>query len=151
MEVILLEKVRNLGGIGEKVSVKAGHARNYLIPYGKAAAATKANLAKFEGMRAELEKNAAAALELAKERATKLETLTTITIPVKATEEGKLFGSVSTGIIAQALETAGFTVEKSEISMPLGSIRQLGEYEVTLLLHTDITVKIKVIIVALSE
>jgi len=147
MEVILLEKIRNLGDIGAKVTVKPGFARNYLIPYGKAAAATKANLEKFLKMREELERNAAEALKLAQERAAKLEKAI-ITIPVKATEEGKLFGSVNTSTIAHALKDAGFEVKRSELSMPSGVIRQAGEYEIALLLHSDVTVKVKVNIVA---
>lgn len=150
MEVILLEKIRNLGDIGAKVSVKPGYARNYLIPYGKAAVANEENLAKFAKMREELEKHAAEALKLAEDRKAKLEKAT-ITIPVKATEEGKLFGSVSTSTIMHALKDAGFEVKRSEISMHQGAIHQIGEYEITLLLHSDITVKIKVNIVAATE
>jgi len=149
MEVILLEKIRNLGNIGDKATVKAGYARNYLVPYGKAVVATEANLVKFAKMRDELEKNAAEALKFAQERATKLENAV-ITIPMKATEEGKLFGSVNTSTIANALQEAGFDVKRSEISMPQGPIRQVSENEITLLLHTDVTVKIKVNVVALA-
>ena len=143
MEVILLEKIRNLGNIGEKVSVKPGYARNYLIPYGKVVMATAANLAKFAEMRAELEKNAAATLQLAQERAEKIND-TVITIPAKATEEGKLFGSITAGVIAKALQDLGFAVKKSEIDMPQGAIRHVGTYEVNLLLHTDVTVQVKI-------
>ncbi len=147
MEVILLEKIRNLGDIGTQVVVKPGYARNYLIPYGKAVVANEENLEKFAAMRATLEQNAAAALELAKERQEQLER-TVITIPVKATEEGKLFGSVSTSVIAHALKEAGFDVKRSEIMLPQGAIRQVGECEITLLLHSDVTVKVKVNVVA---
>jgi large subunit ribosomal protein L9 len=150
MEVILLEKIRNLGDIGAKVVVKPGYARNYLIPYGKAAAASKANLEKFSKMRAELERKAAETLKLAEERKVKLEQAI-ISVPVKATEEGKLFGSVSTSNISQALKVAGFDVKRSEISLPQGAIRQVGEYEVTLLLHSDVTVKVKVKVVAAAD
>ncbi|MDR1057057.1 MAG: 50S ribosomal protein L9 [Coxiellaceae bacterium] len=143
MEIILLEKIRNLGDIGAKVTVRPGHARNYLIPYGKAVIATQANLEKFAKMREEFERNAAEALRVAKERANKLEKAI-INIPVKATEEGKLFGSINTSTIANALKNIGFEVKRSEISMPSGVIRQVGEYEVALLLHSDVTVKIKV-------
>ncbi len=147
MEIILLEKIRNLGDIGEKVSVKAGHARNYLIPYGKAVTATAANLEKFAKMRAELEKNAVEILEHAKERATKLANAV-VTVSSKATEEGKLFGSISASTIASSLKDLGFDVKKSEVSLPQGPIRHTGEYDVTLLLHSDVTAKIKVNIVA---
>ena len=150
MEIILLEKIRNLGDIGEKVSVRAGHARNLLIPYGKAVMATAANLEKFAKMRAELEKNAAAALALAQERATKLAD-TVVTISSKATEEGKLFGSISASLIVDALKNMGIDVKKSEVSMPQGPLRHTGEHEISLLLHTDVTTKIKVNIVADKE
>lgn len=150
MEVILLEKIRNLGNIGEKVSVRAGHARNHLIPYGKAVMATEANVEKFAKMRAELEKHAAEALKLAQERAEKLANIV-VTISSKATEEGKLFGSITGSTIASALKDLGFDVKKSEISMPQGAIRQAGEYEIILLLHTDVTVKVKVNVVAEKE
>lgn len=150
MEVILLEKVRNLGDIGAAVAVKPGYARNYLIPYGKAVVATKANLEKFAKMREELERNAAASLKAAQDRAEKLADKT-FAIAVKATEEGKLFGSISISNIVQALKEAGFEVKRSEVSMPQGAIRQVGEYEVTLLLHTDVTIKIKINVVALAE
>lgn len=143
MEVILLEKVRNLGNVGEKVSVKSGYARNYLIPYGKVVMATAANLAKFAEMRAELEKNAAVTLQLAQERAEKIGDVV-VTISAKSTEEGKLFGSITAGIIAKALQDLGFAVKKSEINMPQGAIRHVGEYEVSLLLHADVTVQVKV-------
>jgi large subunit ribosomal protein L9 len=150
MEIILLEKTRNLGNIGEKISVKAGHARNYLIPYGKAVMATKANLEKFAKMRAELEKNADEALKLAQERSIKLADMV-VTISSKATEEGKLFGSIAASNIASALKDMGIDVKKSEVSMPQGPIRQAGEYDITLLLHTDVTAKIKVKVIAEKE
>ncbi len=150
MEVILLEKIRNLGTIGEKVVVKAGHARNYLVPYGKAVIATENNLIKFDKMRAELEQKAAAALSFSQERAAKLAT-TAITIPVKATEEGRLFGSVNSSTISQAFKAAGLEVKRGEISLPQGAIRQVGEYEIGLLLHTDVTAKVKINVVAMSS
>ena len=151
MEVILLEKIRNLGDIGAKIAVKGGYARNYLIPFGKAVLATSANVEKFKKMHAELEKNAVGALQVAKERAEKLSKVV-IEVPVKATEEGKLFGSVSTGVIVEALKKDGFDdVKKSEINIPGGQMRQIGEYDVDLMLHTDVTVKIKVNIVAAEE
>ncbi len=150
MEVILLEKIRNLGDIGSKVIVKPGHARNYLIPQGKAALATAENLEKFTKIREELEQKAALALERAKQRAAKIEEHGPFTMAVKATEEGKLFGSVNALNIAETLEKSGFTVEKNEISLPQGAIRQTGEFEVTMLLHSDITIKIKINVVALA-
>jgi len=150
MEIILLEKVRNLGDIGEKVSVKAGHARNYLIPYGKAVMATAANIKKFAKMRAELEKHATEILKLAQERATKLADAV-VTISSKATDEGKLFGSISASTIASSLKDIGFDVKKSEVTLPQGPLRHTGEYEIALLLHTDVTAKIKVNIVAEKE
>jgi large subunit ribosomal protein L9 len=150
MEIILLEKVRNLGDIGKKVIVKSGYARNYLVPQGKAVMATKANTEKFAKIHAELEKNAAETLKLAQERATKLAD-TTVTLTSKATEEGKLFGSITSSSIADALKEMGFDIKKSEVSMPQGPIRQTGESEVVLLLHTDVTTNIKVIVVAEKE
>jgi large subunit ribosomal protein L9 len=150
MEVILLEKIRNLGDIGEKISVKAGHARNYLIPQGKAAIATEANIEKFAHIRAELEKNAAEILKLAQERAAKLID-TAITITSKATEEGKLFGSITASNIVDSLKDIGIDITKNEVSMPQGPIRQIGECEVILLLHTDVTANIKVNVVAEKE
>lgn len=148
MEVILLEKIRNLGNIGDKATVKGGYARNYLIPSEKAVAATKDNIEKFAKMRDELEKNASAALKTAQDRSAKLTDMT-LNIPMQATEEGKLFGSVSAGTIVQALEDVGIKAEKSEVSMPQGPIRQVGEYEIVLMLHTDVTVKVKVNVTAI--
>ena len=150
MQVILLEKIRNLGSIGEEVTVKSGFARNYLVPYGKAVMATKANLEKFSKMRAELEAKAAAELKQAEERAAKLKDLV-VTITMKATEDGKLFGSVSAANIADSLKEMNIDVAKKEISLPQGAIRQTGEYEVNLFLHTDITVKVKVNVIAAKE
>lgn len=150
MEIILLEKVRNLGDVGEKITVKAGYARNYLIPYGKAVMATAANLEKFAKMCAELEKNAATVLKLAQERADKIAS-TVVTLPSKATEEGKLFGSITANVIVKSLKDLGFDVQKSEISMPQGAIRQVGEYTINLLLHTDVTTQVKIHVVAETE
>lgn len=147
MEVILLQKVENLGNLGDKVKVKPGYGRNYLIPSGKAASATAANLAKFEARRAELEKASQDALAAAEGRAAALRALGSVTIPSKAGEEGKLFGSVGTVDISQALAQAGVTVAKHEIRLPQGPLRQVGEYEVTLHLHTDVNLPIKILIV----
>ena len=149
MEVILLEKIRNLGDIGAKTLVKPGYARNYLIPYGKAVLATPANLEKFARMREELERKAAVVLEQAKQRAIQVEN-STVTIAVKATEEGKLFGSVSAADIVVALKVQDIVIEKNEIHLPQGAIRQTGEYEVALMLHSDVTSKIKVKVAVLA-
>lgn len=148
MEVILLQKVDNLGNLGDKVKVRAGYGRNYLIPQGKAAPATPDNLAAFEARRAELEKQAAAALAAAQARKTKLEALGGISITAKAGAEGKLFGSVGTVDIAEAITGAGIEVERKEVRMLAGAIRVAGEHEVELHLHTDVNVTLKVTVVA---
>ena len=137
MEVILLEKIANLGDLGEKVNIKAGYGRNYLIPQGKAVAATEEKIKEFEARRAELEKQAAEKLAAAQARAEAIGKLE-ITITHKAGEEGKLFGSIGTHDIAEAITTAGAAVEKSEVRMPDGVIRQIGEYEIDINLHTDV-------------
>lgn len=142
MEIILLEKVRNVGKMGDKVAVKAGFARNYLIPYGKAAIANAINMAKFEARRAELEKAAAQALTAAHARKEKLENLIVV-VHAKASDEGKLFGSIGTREIVKAIEQAGEAVHKNEIQLPEGVIRYVGEYPITLQLHTDVSVAIK--------
>ena len=147
MDVILLEKVDNLGGLGDKVKVKSGYGRNYLIPTGKATPATAENVARFEARRAELEKVAAEALAAAEARREDLEGLE-LTIPSKVGEEGKLFGSVGTGDIVQAAATAGHTIEKHEVRMPEGAFRMVGEYDVALHLHTDVNVTIRVNVTA---
>lgn len=147
MQVILLEKVQNLGGLGDKVNVRSGYGRNFLIPKGIAVPATKDNLEKFEARRAELEKAAADVLAAAQSRADALNGKE-ITIAMKAGDEGKLFGSVGTIDIANALSAAGTPVEKQEIRLPTGAMRETGEYDISLHLHTDIDVAIKVIIVA---
>ena len=147
MEVILLEKIGKLGTIGDKVNVKAGYGRNYLIPNGKAVFATEANLAEFEARRAELEKAAADALAAAEARAAKLEDAA-ITIEANAGEEGKLFGSVGTDAIADALESTGAEVVKSEVRLPEGAIREVGEYEVDIQLHAEVTRTVKLTVVA---
>lgn len=147
MEVILLEKVPNLGDLGDKVSIKAGFGRNYLVPQGKAVAATADKIKEFEARRAELEKAAAEKLVAAKARATKLESVT-VSITHKAGEEGKLFGSVGTQNIADAITEAGAKVEKHEIRMPDGVIRHVGRYDIAINLHTDVTVTKTVEIIA---
>ncbi len=146
MEVILLEKTRNLGDLGDKVNVKAGYGRNFLIPQGKAVPATAANLEVFEQRRAELEAAAAESLKVAEERKAKVSALN-IVIASKSGDEGKLFGSIGTRDIADAITKAGEAVEKKEVQLPEGSIRQTGEYEVTLQLHSDVQVAINVAVV----
>ncbi|KAB7628365.1 50S ribosomal protein L9 [Alkalilimnicola sp. S0819] len=147
MEVILLEKVENLGGLGDKVKVKAGYGRNYLVPQGKAKPATAENLAEFEARRAELEKAAAELLASAEARKAKLEEMS-VTIQSKAGEEGKLFGSVGTQDIADAITAAGVEVTRQEVRLPEGPLRNLGEYEIELHLHTDVDATIKLVVEA---
>ena len=148
MEVILLEKIANLGDLGEKVTVKPGYGRNYLVPGKKAVPATEENVKVFEERRAELEKAAAEKLAAAQARADKLAELGSIIIKSNAGDEGKLFGSVNVAEIADALTAAGAEVAKSEVSMPEGPIRLLGEYDVDVHLHTDIAKSIKVVVEA---
>ncbi|MEM5529707.1 50S ribosomal protein L9 [Gammaproteobacteria bacterium AS21] len=143
MEVILLEKMGKLGALGDKVTVKSGFGRNYLVPQGKAVSATKANVAKFEERRAELEKIAAEKLEAAQARATALEEFT-LDIGSKAGEEGKLFGSIGTRDIADALAAAGQAVDKSEVRLPEGALRHTGLFEVTLQLHSEVNAVITI-------
>jgi large subunit ribosomal protein L9 len=147
MEVILLEKTRNLGDLGEQVTVKSGFGRNYLIPQGKAVPATPANIEVFEQRRAELEAAAAESLKLAEERKAKISALD-IVIASKSGDEGKLFGSIGTRDIADAISKAGEAVEKKEVLMPEGAIRQTGEYEITIQVHSDIQFSIKVAVVS---
>ena len=147
MEIILLEKVDNVGGIGDLVRVKSGYARNYLIPQGKATLATPENKAKFESRRAELEAKAAAELAAAQTRAKKLEGLV-LKIEMQAGAEGKLFGSVGTVDIAEEIGKRGIEVERSEIRLPDGPLRVVGEHHVDLHLHADVNVGITVVIEA---
>ncbi len=147
MDVILLEKVANLGNLGDKVSVKPGYARNFLVPQGKAKPATPENLKEFEERRAELEKIAAEALAAAQARAEKISALT-LEISHQAGEEGKLFGSVTGAEIAQCITDAGVEVAKSEVRLPNGPLRELGEHEVSIQLHTDVTVEATITVVA---
>ena len=146
MNVILLEKIGKLGDLGDEVSVKPGFARNYLLPKGKAVTADDKNRAVFEGRRAELEESANEKLADATMRAEKLVDKQ-VSIAVKSGEEGRLYGSVGTQNIADALTSEGIPVERSEIRMPEGVIRVLGEYEIAIQLHTDVTVQIKVLVV----
>jgi large subunit ribosomal protein L9 len=145
MQIILLEKVQNLGELGDNVKVKPGYARNYLIPSGKAVPATAANMAEFEARRAELERQQAEAVAAASARAEKLAGLE-VTVRRKAGEEGKLFGSVGPADVADAVTATGTEIERHEVRMPGDSIRQLGEYEIEVQLHADVfaTVNLKV-------
>jgi large subunit ribosomal protein L9 len=147
MEVILLQKVDNLGNLGDKVKVRAGYGRNFLIPQGKAKPATAKNVEEFEKRRAELEKLAAEHLSGAEKRKAEFDGKT-ITISSKAGQEGKLFGSVGTVDIADALNAAGLKVERKEVRMPQGPIRNAGEHKVEIHLHADVNVEIKVNVVA---
>ncbi|EFY07867.1 50S ribosomal protein L9 [Succinatimonas hippei] len=148
MEVILLDKLAHLGGLGDKVKVRNGYARNYLLPQKKAVMATKENLAKFEAQRAELEAKIAAELKAAEDRAAKLAEIGTVTILAKAGDEGKLFGSIGTRDIADALTAAGCEIHKSEVRLPEGVLRSVGEYEIALQLHADVKSVIKLVIAA---
>lgn len=138
MNIILLDKVANLGGLGDQVTVKSGYARNFLFPSGKAVPATKSNVEMFEQRRAELEAKLAADLKAAEERAEKINALDAIVITSKAGDEGKLFGSIGTRDIADAVSAVGVEVQKSEILMPHGTIREVGEFEIELQLHADV-------------
>jgi len=147
MEIILLEKIANLGNMGEKVNVKPGYGRNYLIPQGKAAAATAENIAEYEARRVELEKASADALTAAQARREELHEMV-ITIASHAGEEGKLFGSVGTADIAHALTDSGITVERHEVRLPEGAFRVVGEHDVLIQLHADVDATIKLLIEA---
>src|SRR5690606_38692641 len=146
MEVILLEKVGRMGNVGDKVSVRAGYARNFLFPYSKAIPATKENLADFEARKAELMQIAAEKIAKAEARGAALNGLE-VTIEANAGDEGKLFGSVGTRDIAEAVTAAGHQVEKSEVLLPNGALREVGEYEITLDLGSEVTTTIKLNIV----
>lgn len=147
MNVILLEKVGKLGNIGDQVSVKAGFGRNFLIPQGKAIPATANNVAEFEARRAELEAAAAAKKATAEVRAEKLAELV-VTIKANAGDEGKLFGSLGTRDLATAISAAGVEVVKSEVKLPEGTLRDVGEYDIDVQLHAEVTRTVKVIVEA---
>ena len=147
MQIILLEKVINLGNLGEVVKVKDGYARNFLIPQGKAKRATANNVEAFNTKRAELEKVAAQRLGAAQEVAAKLDG-TEVQIVSKARVDGRLFGSVSTADIATALVEKGFTIAKADVRLPDGALKTIGDYEVEISLHTDVSVKVKVSVVS---
>jgi len=146
MEVILLEKVRNLGNLGDQVKVKSGFARNFLIPYGKAVSANEENRTKFEAQRAELEKVQADALGKARARA---ETMSGATVQIlcKVSDEGKLFGSVTTRDICDAMKQAGFELAKSEIHLDHGALKEVGDHEISVSLHPEVNFKIIVSVV----
>ncbi|MBM3115628.1 50S ribosomal protein L9 [Jeongeupia naejangsanensis] len=146
MQIILLEKVANLGGLGDVVKVKDGYARNFLIPQGKAKRANDANLAEFEARRAELEARQAEILAGAQSRAGQLEGAV-VTISQKAGVDGRLFGSVTTADIADAFTSNGIEVKKSEVRLPEGPFKAIGEYDIALALHHDVVVDVKVTVV----
>ncbi|MBA3582117.1 MAG: 50S ribosomal protein L9 [Gammaproteobacteria bacterium] len=146
MEIILLEKVANLGALGDKVRVKNGYARNFLFPKGKAKPATAANLAAFEARRAELEKAASEALAVAATRKEKIDAVGSLTVVAKTASEGKLFGSIGTVDICEAAQAAGLDIEKREVRLPTGNLRETGTFDVTIHLHTDLDTVLKVII-----
>ncbi len=148
MEVILLDKIAKLGGLGDKVTVKSGYARNYLLPKGKAVFASKANVEHFEARRADLEKQLAEALAAAEAQAAKIVELAEVTIASTAGDEGKLFGSIGTKDIADAITEAGVEVTKAQVRMPLGTIRETGEFDIVIHLHNDVDTSIKVVVIA---
>ena len=149
MEVILLEKVGRVGNVGDKINVKAGYARNFLFPFAKAIPATKENLADFEARKAELLKAAATKLAAAQARADKINGMS-VRIEANAGDEGKLFGSIGTRDIADAITAAGQKVEKSEVLLPTGALREVGEYEIALSLGSEVTTMVKLSVVAVQ-
>ena len=149
MQIILLEKVTNLGGLGDVVKVRDGFARNFLIPQGKAKRATRDSLAEFEQRRSELEKAQNEQLTAAQEKASKLEGLA-VQITQKAGVDGKLFGSVTNADIAEALKTQGYDVAKAAVRMPQGPLKNVGEHELKVALHTDVVVSITVSVIGES-
>jgi large subunit ribosomal protein L9 len=149
MEVILLEKVGRVGNVGDKINVKAGYARNFLFPFAKAIPATKENLADFEARKAELLKAAATKLAAAQARADKINGMS-VRIEANAGDEGKLFGSIGTRDIADAVTAAGQKVEKSEVLLPMGALREVGEFDISLALGSEVTATIKLSVVAVQ-
>ncbi|WP_367103479.1 50S ribosomal protein L9 [uncultured Psychrobacter sp.] len=147
MQIILLQRIVNLGKLGETVDVKPGYGRNFLIPQGKALPATKANIEKFEARRAELEAEEAKEVATAQERADALTDVNVI-MRAKSGDEGKLFGSIGTRDIAEALTNSGLEVDRSEVKLPEGTLRQIGEYSVDIQLHHDVTATIQVTILS---
>jgi large subunit ribosomal protein L9 len=147
MEVILLENIGNLGGLGDRVDVKAGFGRNYLIPKGKAVSATRDNVAHFETRRAELEAAAAEKVAAAETRAEAINALELISISHTAGEEGRLFGSVGTRDIAEAVAAAGCEVDKAEVRLPEGALRELGEYEIAIQVHGEVSAMVAIAVI----
>ena len=147
MELILLQKVKNLGNLGDKVNVKPGYGRNYLVPQGKATAATAENIAEFEQRRAEYEAKANQQLAGAEARKAQLENAS-VTVKANASPEGKLFGSVGPRDIAEAFTAAGLPLEKSEVIMGEGALRNIGEYDIVVKLHADVQTTVKVVVQA---
>ncbi len=147
MQIILLENIVNLGGLGDTVNVRAGYARNFLLPQGKAVPATKANLEEFEARRAELEAQAAAKLAEAEARKVQIEALE-LSVAVKAGDEGKLFGSLGNRDIADLIVAAGVEVTKAEVRLPEGPLRTLGSFDITVQLHAEVTADLKLQVVA---
>jgi len=146
MNIILMDKVHNLGQLGDKISVKAGYARNFLIPQGKAVLASEKNIANFEVRRAELEKKSQELLDAAMHRAQSLQDLVVV-ISSKAGDEGRLYGSIGTRDIAKAVSDAGVALAKHEVRLPYGPLRQIGEYDITVQLHGDVSATVKVQVV----
>ncbi|MBC3618663.1 50S ribosomal protein L9 [Vibrio metschnikovii] len=148
MQVILLDKIGNLGSLGDAVNVKSGYARNFLIPQGKAVMATKSNVEMFETRRAELEAKVAEQFTAAQARADQVNALEAVVIASKAGDEGKLFGSIGTRDIADAVTAAGVKLEKSEVRLPEGALRTTGEFEVSVQLHSEVFATVKLQVVA---
>lgn len=147
MDVILLDKIGKLGGLGDQVTVKPGYGRNYLVPYGLAVPATKDNIEAFQAQRAELEAQAAERKAVAEARAEQLNDIE-LSLVSKAGDEGKLFGSIGPRDLAEAISSAGLEVAKSEVRMPQGPIRQTGEYDIDLHLHAEVDATVRVVVVA---
>ncbi|WP_110668691.1 50S ribosomal protein L9 [Salinicola halophilus] len=147
MEVILLDNIGKLGDLGDKVTVKPGYGRNYLVPYGLAVPATKDNVEAFEAQRAELEAQSADRKAQAEERAAQLAEIE-LSLVAKAGDEGKLFGSIGPRDLAEAMAQAGIDVSKSEVRMPEGPIRQTGEYDIAMQLHAEVSSSVRVVVVA---
>ncbi|MBE7214068.1 50S ribosomal protein L9 [Shewanella benthica] len=148
MNIILLDKIANLGNLGDQVVVKSGYARNFLLPQGKAVVANAANTEVFEARRAELEAKLAATLTAANERAEKINALESVVIASKAGDEGKLFGSIGNRDIADAVTAAGVELVKSEVRLPLGALRTTGEFEIEVQVHTEVKAIVKISVVA---
>ncbi len=147
MKLILLERIRNLGDLGEEVTVKSGYGRNFLLPQGKAVRATPVNREEFEGRRAELEKQSEETLTRARARAAEIDGLT-VTLAARAGDEGRLYGSVGPREVADAVHAAGPEVDKAEVRMPLGPIRHTGEFQVEVQVHSDVVAMVTVVVIS---